>query len=297
MGFEIWTGVNSSPDQKKRQQSARSAECTPLSIDREEMTGTFSGSHGTYVAALNSCSCTDFLRRRKPCKHMYRLAAELGVFDLGPLSSDASKVKAPAPTSAQRKAVLGEVVEKIEQLPVQAQKILMELLRFAYKDEPMFCEDSEPLAAMIADGLISAEQDPERVLQAKRRDETLDGLAALGYQFPADLKNTKKARMEHCMEHAAEVCGLLYPRAVFLRPAGDLDVVKRKAYTYLLRKYDREPVYVGGKEEWIDFPHGAEETVTVSLDGSGTRSLAFPDDEVTKLLDKHGVNPCRGWKP
>lgn len=217
MGFEVWNGVNSSPDQIKRQESARGAACTPLSVDREDMTGTFSGSHGTYIAALESCSCVDFLRRNLPCKHMYRLAYELGVFDLGAVSSDASKVKAPAPTSKQRKAALGDVVDKIEQLTIPEQKALLELLRMAYKDEPLLCEDPEIFGSFMADGLIAVEQDPERVLQMKRRDDTLDGLAARGYHFPEGLKNTKKARMEHCMEHAAEVCALLYPKAALSR--------------------------------------------------------------------------------
>ena len=297
MGFEVWSGVNSSPDQIKRQESARGAACTPLSVDRDDMTGTFSGSHGTYIAALESCSCVDFLRRNLPCKHMYRLAHELGAFDLGVVSSDASKVKAPAPTSKQRKAALGDIVEKIEQLTIPEQKALIDLLRMAYKDEPLFCEDPEIFSSFIAEGLIAAEQDPERVLQMKRRDVTLDGLAALDYHFPEGLKNTKKARMEHCMEHAAEICALVYPKAVFLRPAGDLLLAKRKVYTYLLRKLDQEPIYVGGKEEWRSIPHGAEETAAIGADGSVTYSIAFPDDEITKLLDKYGVNPCRGWKP
>ena len=35
-----------------------------------------------YEVYLENCTCMDFMRRKLPCKHMYRLAHELGVFRL-----------------------------------------------------------------------------------------------------------------------------------------------------------------------------------------------------------------------
>lgn len=55
------------------------------SVDRENQSGTIKN----YFVALDGCTCVDFGRRRKPCKHIYRLAFELGVFDL-----DAEKIDA-----------------------------------------------------------------------------------------------------------------------------------------------------------------------------------------------------------
>lgn len=34
-----------------------------------------------YNVFLDHCNCPDFKRRQKPCKHMYRLALELGIID------------------------------------------------------------------------------------------------------------------------------------------------------------------------------------------------------------------------
>lgn len=34
-----------------------------------------------YNVFLDHCSCPDFKKRQKPCKHMYRLALELGIID------------------------------------------------------------------------------------------------------------------------------------------------------------------------------------------------------------------------
>ena len=45
----------------------------------KELSFTVIGSNGnTYITTLNSCTCPDFVHRRIPCKHMYRVAIELG---------------------------------------------------------------------------------------------------------------------------------------------------------------------------------------------------------------------------
>lgn len=51
-------------------------------IDSEKATATTVGANGTYNTSLNFCTCQDFQKRRKPCKHIYRLSYKLGKFDL-----------------------------------------------------------------------------------------------------------------------------------------------------------------------------------------------------------------------
>ena len=91
MDFGKWVGVNDSPDQIKRLESAKKSACTPLSISQEDGAAIFSGSHGTYSTTLESCTCVDFSRRKLPCKHMFRLAIELGQID-APVSSNVRDV-------------------------------------------------------------------------------------------------------------------------------------------------------------------------------------------------------------
>lgn len=81
MGFEKWNDVHNLPDQKKRIASAKTSACTPLSVSQTDAVGSFSGSHGTYETTLESCTCVDFVRRKLPCKHIYRLAIELGLLE------------------------------------------------------------------------------------------------------------------------------------------------------------------------------------------------------------------------
>lgn len=83
--------------QRKRMSSAAKASLTPLSIDRDNSIGVFSGRHGIYEnVTLSYCPCGDFRAYGIPCKHIYRLAHELTGFDLGEkVVSDKSKVPVP----------------------------------------------------------------------------------------------------------------------------------------------------------------------------------------------------------
>lgn len=66
--------LHSETDQLKRQKSALSLKMATL--DAENQVGTIKN----YSVSLENCTCTDFSRRHKPCKHMYRLAMDLGIF-------------------------------------------------------------------------------------------------------------------------------------------------------------------------------------------------------------------------
>lgn len=75
MTFGNWPeDVHDSDTQKKRMASAASSALTPIDLDCDAGTATFSGRHGVYQTTLDSCPCGDFRARRLPCKHIYRLA-------------------------------------------------------------------------------------------------------------------------------------------------------------------------------------------------------------------------------
>ena len=84
--WEKWSDVHEMPDQVKRLASSKEAALTPLSIDRENFSSAIPGKHGTYHVTLDSCECSDFKRRQLPCKHIYRLAIELGLIEENVLS-------------------------------------------------------------------------------------------------------------------------------------------------------------------------------------------------------------------
>ncbi len=83
---EFWNSfeLHSDLEQLKRQKSAQDKKLTPINYDAAKKIGFFKGSSKTpYTTTLDDCSCGDFIRRRQPCKHMYRLAHELSIFNLG----------------------------------------------------------------------------------------------------------------------------------------------------------------------------------------------------------------------
>lgn len=294
MGFEKWASIHTEADQVKRLESAKSAKCTPVSIDAATCSGVFSGSHGVYHTNLDECRCVDFARRKKPCKHMYRLAAELGVFGVDGVVSDSSKIQAPAPKPSERKAALAEVVEMIESYDISVQDGIREVLYMAYKKEQCFCADINLFNEPIKDGLLSVQQDYYRILRENTQKNTLGKLEGLDFKFPDGLKTTKKARFEWCLEHADEVGALVYPNAAFLSPAGLLEIAQRKVYTYLLRKLTDDQIFTGSGQVKT-YPHGAE--FFIDPESLCVVSVSFPDDDVTALLDKYGANRCKEWKP
>lgn len=83
MEFGTWgDSIQEYEGQSERLTRAREAAVTPQSVDPISKTGIFSGRQGkAYVTSLESCSCQDFTRRKLPCKHMYRLAMELGLIE------------------------------------------------------------------------------------------------------------------------------------------------------------------------------------------------------------------------
>lgn len=294
--WKKWDEVHSEPDQKKRIVSAKKSENTPLSIDKAAGTATFSGSHGIYSTTLEMCKCGDFIRRNKPCKHIYRLAIECGLINVGTVSSDVKAIKAPAPTPSERKKALDRAVDLLESYTDEVQSKICEMMYLTNTGKMCPCENVEKFQKAIADGLVETYQNDEQALHEHTQKLTLEKLAALAFSFPADLKTTKKARFEWCLTHASEVAPLAYPDFAFIRPTGLLEVAKKKVYTYLLRKY-RDSTVMNGDGGFITIPHGAEFSTSVSVSGVSELRLQFPDDDVTDLLNKHGSNRCADWKP
>ena len=68
--------IHEEADQLKRQKSALSLKMDE--VDTERCIGRIKN----YEVSLEKCTCVDFKRRQKPCKHMYCLAMLLGKFEI-----------------------------------------------------------------------------------------------------------------------------------------------------------------------------------------------------------------------
>ncbi|MBR0150220.1 MAG: SWIM zinc finger family protein [Synergistaceae bacterium] len=80
--WDLWDMEHDKPEQRKRWQSAeKDCELVKM-LDESQGVALIRGNRGgEYTTSLAICSCPDFAKRRKPCKHMYYLAHYLGVFD------------------------------------------------------------------------------------------------------------------------------------------------------------------------------------------------------------------------
>lgn len=101
--YSVWSdNLENDEAQAKRMASARKSALTPIQINHTELSGIFSGKHGEYVTTIANCQCGDFISRRKPCKHIFRLAHELNLLDLGTVQSDPNAIVEPDYIQAER---------------------------------------------------------------------------------------------------------------------------------------------------------------------------------------------------
>lgn len=94
MNFGKWDeSIHNDLEQLKRIASANSLKSSQVQVNKENQSAIIQGSGSTpYEVTLNICTCFDFESRQLPCKHMYRLALELGLLsELPALNKQASK--------------------------------------------------------------------------------------------------------------------------------------------------------------------------------------------------------------
>lgn len=94
MTFGKWDeSIHNDLEQLKRIASANSLKPAQVQVNIETQSATIQGSGSIpYELTLNTCTCFDFESRQLPCKHMYRLALELGLLsELPTLNKQASK--------------------------------------------------------------------------------------------------------------------------------------------------------------------------------------------------------------
>ncbi len=142
--------LHSKQDQLNRQK--RALRLNVESIDFETRSGKING----YDVSLANCTCVDFSMNQKPCKHMYRLAHELGIFQLSGTVINDPNVK----SSGSIEQMFAKMHERdnlrrvIRGLSFESQRILYEYI-FNYR-RFFPSEDSSSIAELEMYGLISS---------------------------------------------------------------------------------------------------------------------------------------------
>lgn len=297
--FGVWDeSIHMPEDQQKRIKSAEKADATPLSVDKDAQNGVFPGSgKKPYETTLDSCTCGDFVRRKLPCKHMYRLAMECGIFK-GSVKSGINKN-----TIAKIQIPFKEVVTALESLNKECQKEVMSLLRLNLYDkcDIFYIQDRYFGDLLISPLFISVESTPDNLLKAYSKEDLLSILQEKDIEgYRSSMRIATLIRW--CLENIPDLWDVI-PLAHAIRFSDQVQKSRRKLYTYLLRKYAWEEIW--GENGFFMVPHGAkceDVTLSISLDGvsmsGNSDTYWFPDDEITQLLTEHGHNRClNGYRP
>lgn len=181
----------------KRLKSAKNANLTPLKIDKGKNTGIFQGSEKQYETQLDFCPCVDFARNRVPCKHIYRLAIELGVMDLR-VNTDKNAIRQPytAPTGNS----LSAAVDTIEKLSEKAQIKLCDITLHMTSQSPYkLAFEDDTLAEIIDAGLLIKGENKEKPIHFGKINEIRALLKELNIPYKG--KRKKVEFEELCIKH------------------------------------------------------------------------------------------------
>lgn len=273
--WEKWETVHEEPDQVRRLERAKEAACTPISIDSVKKSGYFKGTYGEYTTTLLSCECMDFLRRHKPCKHMYRLAIEFGIITESAIF-DQSQVLL---SKSERLSI---AVDAIEKLSLEEQSELFYISEgLRGNNKTTTSPKDEVLQALIEAEIVEEKIDIKTLLQGYRRNDLRERVRKLNIPFNGNMKT--EVFVEWCLENipdkVTEICGdkttVTFTYFYFS--------LKSKIYKYLYRKFMVIPHF----KEGIGYYH----IPRLETD--------LPDDDVTDQLIRMGYfhpDNIEAWK-
>lgn len=283
--FGEWdSGLHTLPDQIKRIATAKKKETTPSSVNREDETALFPGSgKRPYETSLSSCTCGDFFRRHLPCKHIYRLAMELGTFD-----ADFEKgVNKNLSLSIQ------EVAAILENFSDEVQLFILDMLREYLAERPVARYITAEYDSLLNCPLfIFTPSSVSSTLSDYRKTDIVELLSSIG-RMP-EKKMMKSELIQYCMDDVPEISSIL-PRKYDIAPADNFKKTTKKTVSYLSRKYEWDNIYVDADSEIVvKVPRGSKPVdELLGNDVHGMDGMyCFPNDEITTLLSFYGHNRC-----
>lgn len=313
MTFGKWPeSVHVDLEQQNRIQSAKSAKVTPLSVDAETQTGVFGGSaKKPYQVSLDECNCADYIRRKLPCKHIYRLAMELGVF-----SGDYKATPNPGLNVS-----LSDAIGIIENFSDELQQFLIHLLgESSPKSQDLLhwvevdtthehivgssvhIKDFQPVEA---DCIFSApffditRVEPNDIVPNLRKKD-VEAILDKANIHP-EQKMLKAELAKWCLESVPNIAEYL-PERYFIVCSPRFHKVIHKSIKYLRRKYEwgsfynenMEKVYYpfGAKFDNLEIHFGIDNGIPGYYSTGNSDICYFPNDEITELLTLYGHNRC-----
>ncbi len=280
---------------------AQKAETSPVpgTLDPVKQTARFYGSN-VYDVSLSYCPCGGF-HGKHPCKHIYRLAMELGIIDL-PFKTGVSKGE-----YNETQISFEDCVAAVEQLSENAQRYMMELLSgctFSSREEradKSFLVSEPSLIDEFRQSPLFSELpvDPSEILNRMKRDELRAIIDSCGISNPPKKNASNAASIAWMLENIPDLLRRLPPLVKFSFSSNFIKG-QRPTYTYLSRKLGDDLIMLDDGTI-ASIPCGSlSSALTISISLHGVKSSSddkpqayyFPDDAVTALLTKYGCNRC-----
>ena len=286
--FGPWTEHPADADEEKRLASAQQSKTTPTSIDCEHETGVFYGSgKEPYQTSLASCTCNDFVRRKKPCKHVFRLAMELGIIG--------ADYKTGRSTGERNEAQLSfaDSIELVEQLSDAAQNEIKKMLYYTServddRQKPITCHELDLIPELRTTPLLHENPYPLAEVLNDLPKPLVVQLLDVVQRDGKPKRNAAKAVMAEWLAQNVPMLAKEMPPVASFSFVEVFDKSQRDVYKYLHRKYDMETDWYSG----IEHPAGSD------LLNENELVYYFPEDRVTDALTKRGFNRClHGYIP
>lgn len=246
---------------KKRIKSAQSAKLTPIKIDTEDLYGYFQGSSGRYETFLDYCPCGDFHRSKLPCKHIYRLAIELGLMDIS-VSNNPNSILTPI----HERIRLSDTIDIVERLSETAQRKLCEISSGLNTTNPVCPVDFDKDITELLESGIIVDSDPQKhYIHFGRKAEIRDFLESENFTY--DEKCKKSELEELCLKYLQKKAEAKFGFTMYVSIPTKYSA--QNIHNYLHRKYD------------YDYDNDLKEVALLDTE--------LPDDAITRELIERGI--------
>lgn len=227
------------------------------------------------------------MKRKKPCKHIFRLAMELGIID--------AAYKTGRSTGERNEAQISfaDSVALVEQLSDAAQNVIKDMLyytseRIDDRQKPVTCHELDLVPELRTSPLLHENPYPlTEVLNDLPKPLVVQILNAV-HRDDKPKRNAAKAVIVEWLAQNVPMLATELPPCASFSFVEVFDKAQRDVYKYLHRKYDMETDWYSG----VQYPAGS------GLLNENELVFYFPDDRITSALTKYGCNRClHGYIP
>ena len=210
--FGPWSeDIHRNEREQRTIERARLAETSPVpgSVDREKQTATFYGTK-VYEVSLDFCPCGGFTRKH-PCKHIYRLAMELGIIDV-PFETGESKGE-----RNERQLSLSDAKMLFEKLSPKAQQEAYGFMQYSREARHMKVLETDPeiIEEFRSCPLLEEHEATDMILNRMKRKEIWEIVGKSGVECPLKKNVSKETVLAWLRESVPDLAELLPKYAVF----------------------------------------------------------------------------------